>query len=314
MKKAILGILMVSVLLGSVSCSHTPLEDSIEYTTAPRSTSVSAESSSGITTTESPNLNEPTLFVTEEYVHEPDALKLTIDGDGRYRFSMAGVYIEDYRYEIRLAGDAYQVFSLPMEAPVTVYIPRRLLLLRDYVDITKVNDANMDYPVKYEVAFDVESLCSEEPITLQDPFLHAVMTDYLGEGYSEKDLFTVKGIDLDYYRWNSETSFGERYSNTITIRDEKNYEVKVYFYSDFFDTPMEEAPMFISDETLEDLRHMKGLLYCQLSDRSFFAKDAEQRERKAILDQYKLDFILGYRVTKDVWSSEVKEKNKNLSS
>ena len=295
MKKVLAGILAGVMAVVLVSCNERSPKDMLDYTTPPTETTATTESGASTETTASIVLPEPTLTVTEEIDWEHKAVKITLTGDGMYYFpNFSGVYIENYQYELGVnSSGRTQVSPLPMDPPVVLYYQISSYIKRNTpIEICKVDANGKIYRVEYELSLDIASYLSDEPLKLQDEFLHAVMTDYFGGEYSERDLLEIGQLYIGYY--DTDLQSGNRTSNRISITDPKGNYLN-YYHSDFFDTPIDETPSVIPDETLEDLGHFHGLYYVTLTDKS-------DSERMEMYKQLTYQTVRGYEVTKNTWS------------
>lgn len=299
MKKRLAILLVFAMLAALSSCAGTEPADTLDYTTPPVSTETPAETTSDTTgATEKPELPEPTLTVTEEVDWEHNAVKITVSGDGMYYLpQIRGEYIENYRYEVGVnSSGRMQAFPLPMASPVVLYYPISAYK-RDTTptEIVKVDAAGKTYREEYSFSLDIASMLPDEPIELQDEFLHAAMTDFFGGEYSQRDLFSIGELFIDYHRLAFQSY--DREPNLIQIRKESSDTPVNYYYSDFFDTPVEETPSLISDAMLEDLKLFRGLYSLLLQEKW----DSGNREKYIEIMQ---QVATGYEVTelpRDQW-------------
>lgn len=269
MKKRLAILLVLAMLAALSSCAGTEPADTLDYTAPPVSTETPAETTGDTTgATEKPELPEPTLTVTEEVDWEHNAVKITVSGDGMYYLpQIRGEYIENYRYEVGVnSSGRMQAFPLPMASPVVLYYPISAYK-RDTTptEIVKVDAAGKTYREEYSFSLDIASMLPDEPIELQDEFLHAAMTDFFGGEYSQRDLFSIGELFIDYHRLAFQSY--DREPNLIQIRKESSDTPVNYYYSDFFDTPVEETPSLISDAMLEDLKLFRGLYSLLLQEK-----------------------------------------------
>lgn len=269
MKKRLAILLVFAMLAALSSCAGTEPADTLDYTAPPVSTETPAETTGDTTgATEKPELPEPTLTVTEEVDWEHNAVKITVSGDGMYYLpQIRGEYIENYRYEVGVnSSGRMQAFPLPMASPVVLYYPISAYK-RDTTptEIVKVDAAGKTYREEYSFSLDIASMLPDEPIELQDEFLHAAMTDFFGGEYSQRDLFSIGELFIDYHRLAFQSY--DREPNLIQIRKESSDTPVNYYYSDFFDTPVEETPSLISDAMLEDLKLFRGLYSLLLQEK-----------------------------------------------
>lgn len=155
--------------------------DTLDYTTPPAVTTGPESPPDTTAATEPPEVPEPTLTVTEEVDWEHNAVKITVSGDGRYYFpNLRGELIENYRYEIGVnSSGRIQDFPLPMESPVVAYYPISSYIRETSpIEICKVDANGNTYREEYAFSLDIASMLSDEPLELQDEFLHAAMTDF----------------------------------------------------------------------------------------------------------------------------------------
>lgn len=299
MKKRLAILLVLAMLAALSSCAGTEPADTLDYTAPPVSTETPAETTGDTTgATEKPELPEPTLTVTEEVDWEHNAVKITVSGDGMYYLpEIRGEYIENYRYEVGVnSSGRMQAFPLPMASPVVLYYPISAYK-RDTTptEIVKVDAAGKTYREEYSFSLDIASMLPDEPIELQDEFLHAAMTDFFGGEYSQRDLFSIGELFIDYHRLAFQSY--DREPNLIQIRKESSDTPVNYYYSDFFDTPVEETPSLISDAMLEDLKLFRGLYSLLLQEKW----DSGNREKYIEIMQ---QVATGYEVTelpRDQW-------------
>lgn len=299
MKKRLAILLVLAMLAALSSCAGTEPADTLDYTAPPVSTETPAETTGDTTgATEKPELPEPTLTVTEEVDWEHNAVKITVSGDGMYYLpQIRGEYIENYRYEVGVnSSGRMQAFPLPMASPVVLYYPISAYK-RDTTptEIIKVDAAGKTYREEYLFSLDIASMLPDEPIELQDEFLHAAMTDFFGGEYSQRDLFSIGELFIDYHRLAFQSY--DREPNLIQIRKESSDTPVNYYYSDFFDTPVEETPSLISDAMLEDLKLFRGLYSLLLQEKW----DSGNREKYIEIAH---QVATGYEVTelpRDQW-------------
>lgn len=298
MKKHLAILLVFAMLAALSSCAGTEPVDTLDYTTPPVSTEEPADTTSATETPKQPELPEPTLTVTEEVDWGHNAVKITVSGDGMYYFSgVRGEYIENYRYEVRVNSSGWmQDFPLPMASPVVIYYPISSYIRKTKpIEIVKVDAARKTYREEYSFSLDIASMLPDEPIELQDEFLHAAMTDFFGGEYSQRDLFSIGELFIDYHRLAFQSY--DREPNLIQIRRESSDAPVNYYYSDFFDTPVEETPSLISDAMLEDLKLFRGLYSLLLQEKW----DSGNREKYIEIMQ---QVSRGYEVTelpRDQW-------------
>ena len=251
---------------------------------------------------EKPAEPEPTLTVSEEIDWEHKAVKITLTGDGKYYFTgLKGEYVENYKYELGYSSVGNpQAFPLPMESPVVAYIPISsyvsYYLTKDGIDIAKVDANGKIYHVDYEVSLNLAEQFSDEPITLQDEFLHAAMTSYFGGEYSERDLLEIRGFSIDYDQHkpmshDRDSDSMHVYSHLSEDRSKSTY----YAYSKFFDTPVDETPNIIPAVMFEDFKHFHALEYLVLYDKLF-------PEKKELYKQMANEITKKYEVTENTWS------------
>ena len=232
MKKRLAILLVFAMLAALSSCAGTEPADTLDYTTPPVSTETPAETTGDTTgATEKPELPEPTLTVTEEVDWEHNAVKITVSGDGMYYLpQIRGEYIENYRYEVGVnSSGRMQAFPLPMASPVVLYYPISAYK-RDTTptEIVKVDAAGKTYREEYSFSLDIASMLPDEPIELQDEFLHAAMTDFFGGEYSQRDLFSIGELFIDYHRLAFQSY--DREPNLIQIRKESSDTRVNYYY------------------------------------------------------------------------------------
>ena len=121
------------------------------------------------------------------------------------------------------------------------------------------------------------------------------MTDFFGGEYSQRDLFSIGELFIDYHRLAFQSY--DREPNLIQIRKESSDAPVNYYYSDFFDTPVEETPSLISDAMLEDLKLFRGLYSLLLQEKW----DSGNREKYIEIAH---QVATGYEVTelpRDQW-------------
>lgn len=296
MKKMLAGILAGMMLCALVSCADAPPDDPFDYTAPSVTTTESATPSDTTAVIEPPEVPEPTLTVTEEIDWEHKAVKITLSGDGMYYFpSLRGELIENYQYRLGVnSSGRMQDFPLPMESPVVAYYPISSYIRKsNALEICKVDENGKVYREDYTFSLDIASMLSDEPILLQDEFLHAAMTAYFGGEYSERDLLTVGILRIQYNRMAFQSY--DREPNHIQILKELSDTPVNYDFSDFFDVPNEEAPSVISAAMLEDLKLFRGLFSLELSDKY-------DPDRRALYLKIAQETARGYEVTENTWS------------
>lgn len=263
-------MLLACAMLGALSsCAEAEPADTLDYTTPPVVTTEPESPPDTTAATEPPEVPEPTLTVTEEVDWEHNAVKITVSGDGRYYFAegVRGEWIENYCYEIGVnSSGRTQAFHLPMESPMVAYYPiSSYIRTTKPIEICKIDANGNSYYEKYTFSLDIASMLSDEPIELQDEFLHASMTDFFGGEYSQRDLLSVGVLFISYHRMAFQSY--DREPNRISVQKERSDTPTNYYSSDFFDMPNEEAPSIIPEAMLEDLKLFRGLYSLSLVDK-----------------------------------------------
>lgn len=190
---------------------------------------------------------QPKVIVTEEFIPELDAVKITITGEGRYTtVELAPRFIENYQYETVINSHNYynkqqlptQTFSIYM--PIYTYYnptrkPLRITKYHNETDTTSFDEI-------YELKLDPADYFSDDPITMENDRLDAALRAHFGGDYSERDLLCVRGILVQNHNGNPQI-----------ILD--MWEDSLYITLNETET--------LSEELENDLRHFHGLFYCQ---------------------------------------------------
>lgn len=294
--KKLLAIFLACAMLGALSsCAETDPVDTLDYTTPPVVTTGPESPPDTPAATEPPEVPEPTLTVTEEVDWEHNAVKITVSGDGMYYFpNLRGELIENYRYKIGVnSSGRTQDFPLPMESPVIAYYPISSYIRETSpIEICKVDANGNTYREEYTFSLDIASMLSDEPIELQDEFLHAAMTDFFGGEYSQRDLLSVGELFIKYHCMAFQSY--DREPNKIMVQKERSDTPTTYYSSDFFDMPNEEAPSIIPEAMLEDLKLFRGLYSLSLVDKW----DSGNQE---LYLEIAHRVARGYEVTENTW-------------
>lgn len=137
---------------------------------------------------------EPSLSVTEEFIPSLDAVKITISGSGRYTAqSLPARYIEN-------TESAKQ----PHET-LTLYLPTSSYFgfgnIESTIHIEKHNRKGKQFYVDYTLSLDPAQYYSDDPITMNNGVLDALLRGYFGESYSERDLLLVEAIRIQYHEY-----------------------------------------------------------------------------------------------------------------
>ncbi len=194
---------------------------------------------------------QPKVIVTEEFIPELDAVKITITGEGRYAtVELAPRFIENYQYETFINSHNYynkqqtptQTFSIYM--PIyTYYNPtRRPLRITKYHNETDTTS----FDELYELKLNPADYFSDDPITMENDQLDAALRAYFRGDYSERDLLCVRGILVQNFNGKPQV---------ILDTWENGKPDGLYI-------PLDETET-LSEELENDLRHFHGLSYCQ---------------------------------------------------
>ena len=146
------------------------------------------------------------------------------------------------------------------------------------------------YPYENTVALtlDPADYFSDEPLTMNDPFLDAALREYFGGDYSERDLLNIVSLTISYWLINS---YGpnEPYIMFSANNEEDRRIHTYYYYSEFFDEPSDGC----MPETIEeDVRHFHGLTIIVLGDQNGY-RIPEELEQE----------LMPYEVTENIWDS-----------
>ncbi|MBQ8497466.1 MAG: hypothetical protein IJ489_08450 [Clostridia bacterium] len=194
---------------------------------------------------------QPKVIVTEEFIPELDAVKITITGEGRYTtVELAPRFIENYQYETFINTHNFynqqqiptQTFSIYM--PIyTYYNPdRKPLRITKYHNETDTTS----YDEMYELKLNPADYFSDDLITMENDQLDAALRAHFGGDYSERDLLHVTGILVQNHNGNPQI---------ILDTWENGKRDSLYI-------PLDETET-LSEELENDLHHFHGLAYCQ---------------------------------------------------
>ena len=212
---------------------------------------------------------QPKVIVTEEFIPELDAIKITITGEGRYAtIELAPRFIENYQYETFINSHNYynkqqlptQTFSIYL--PIYTYYnldnrPLRITKYHNETDTTSFDEL-------YELKLDPADYFSDDPITMENDQLDAALRAYFRGDYSERDLLCVTGILVQNFNGKPQV---------ILDTWENGKPDGLYISLDETET--------LSAELENDLRHFHGLAYCQRND------NAEDLISDALLEELK---------------------------
>lgn len=212
---------------------------------------------------------QPKVIVTEEFIPELDAVKITITGEGRYTtVELAPRFIENYQYETFINSHNYynkqqlptQTFSIYL--PIYTYYnldnrPLRITKYHNETDTTSFDEL-------YELKLDPADYFSDDPITMENDQLDAALRAYFRGDYSERDLLCITGVLVQNFN-------GKPQVILDTWENGK--------YGGFY-VPLDETET-LSAELENDLRHFHGLAYCQRND------NAEDLISDALLEELK---------------------------
>ncbi|MBQ8496537.1 MAG: hypothetical protein IJ489_03670 [Clostridia bacterium] len=299
MKRFYLLLLFVCFL---TSCSQTPTEDTLVYTT------------SAFQTTETiPILpyEKQTFSFKEEFDIEHDAVKITVESNKKiflaswYPFE----YVENYRYVIVETpmpdGSILKEIATDyMESPLVIYFPISFYKDIQGKTIRVIGEQQKGYDTQsatYTMAFDYESCYSAEPLQMKNEFLHQALTDYFGGEYSERDLLKIEVLYIDYKNFDMNTRIYFPPTITLGYVDAGNYTTKTYHYSDFFEdvTP---KPSLMPSELLEDLSYFPSI-------QSILLRDMDGDEKFEEMEKE----LLPYEVTENTWDQQREENLKTGS-
>lgn len=237
----------------------------------------------------------PTLEVTEEFIAELDAVKITISGNGQYYLpNVKGEYIENYQYRLESSISRPGVMvdrPVPMDSPVVIYLPVSSYCGMGFdrqLSVTSMDESGYPYENTVALTLDPADYFSDEPLTMNDPFLDAALREYFGGDYSERDLLNIVSLTISYWLINS---YGpnEPYIMFSANNEEDRRIHTYYYYSEFFDEPSDGC----MPETIEeDVRHFHGLTVIVLGDQNGY-RIPEELEQE----------LMPYEVTENIWDS-----------
>ena len=203
---------------------------------------------------------EPTLVVTEEFIRELDAVKITITGNGRYQLpGLAKRYIEnddgaDKDGHVITLDAKYAKETLTVYLPVSSYFGQNGAV--QDLEIAKYDENGKYFEDEYVLTLDPAEYYSDAPITMNNRQLDGILHGYFGEHYSEKDLLNVQEITVQYFEYADYPTNPPQMTLRIWngMRD-------VYLYCTLDLAGAESEEIFIA-ELAEDLRHFHGLRAC----------------------------------------------------
>lgn len=239
----------------------------------------------------------PTLTVKEEWIEEYDAVKITLSGNGKYYAAVKGEYVENYQYELvdnsSLTGKHVQ--SLPMESPVVIYLPvsyYRGMTWNQQLDVIKVDENGRCFNETVTLTLNPEEYYSDEPIQMSNPFLDAVLRDYFGGDYSERDLLKIQALTVSYRIYGL---MGIPIDPQISFHIYLGSNESVYQSYDYPDVGFTDSDGVLPSGTLEDLKHFHSLedvaLYQQEGGTELIPDDLYRE-------------LMPYEVTENTWYEE----------
>ncbi len=321
MKRFYLVLLFLCFL---TSCSQTPTEDTLVYTTptfhTTETTVMSISESESIDQTEETTQTETSETISvlpyeeqkfsfkEEFDIEHDAVKITIESNKKiflaswYPFE----YIKNYRYVIVETpmpdGSILKETATDyMESPLVIYFPISFYKDVKGKTLRVIGEQQKGYDTQsatFTMAFDYESCYSDIPLQMKNTFLHQALTDYFGGEYSERDLLEIEVLYIDYQNFDMESRTYLSPSITFGYADAGNYITKTYHYSDFFEDDIEK-PSLMSSEILEDLSYFPTI-------QTILLRDMEGDEKFENVEKN----LLPYEVTENIWDQQ-REENLN---
>ena len=197
---------------------------------------------------------QPKVIVTEEFIPELDAVKITITGEGRYAATeIPARFIENYQYETFInSHNYYNKQQLPTQTfsiyrPIYTYYnpdnrPLRITKYHNETDTTSFDEL-------YELKLSPADYFSDDPITMENDQLDAALRAHFRGDYSERDLLCVTGILVQNFNGKPR----------ITLDTWENGKYGGFYVS------LDETET-LSAELENDLRHFHGLAYCQRND------------------------------------------------
>ena len=151
---------------------------------------------------------DPTLIVTEEFVSELDAVKITISGSGHYTVPALAERLieetEDTEYTVYVNASGHmQVDYLPAKS-LTIYMPVHAYFGEGAINrdlhIVKYGANDHYFYTDYPLTLDPAEYYSDQAITMNNAPLDAVLRGYFDGDYSERDLLCVQSASLYYVR------------------------------------------------------------------------------------------------------------------
>ena len=162
----------------------------------------------------------PEVTVTAEVIPEKDTVKLIFTSDYPLSVQIDPKYIADFKGEVTQNGNAVGYHYEPMESPVVCYIPIGLFYsTHGNFSVTKyvTHDLTHTYKETVTASADFSSCFSDEPITVADPFLDAVLKAEFGGSYSERALSQIRSISVSYRRTDRENAGGVAFKKEPSV-------------------------------------------------------------------------------------------------
>ena len=142
----------------------------------------------------------PQVTAQTEFIQGKDTVKITFTSDYPLYVMTEAKYIVDFQGEIIETEHSQGYLYYEMEPPVVCYVPISLLYKTNGVfKIRKFASDGKSYADTITVDIDFSQYFSNEPITVSDPFLDAVLKKEFGGSYSEEDLSQIGHVQIAYY-------------------------------------------------------------------------------------------------------------------
>ena len=210
----------------------------------------------------------PQVTAQTEFIQEKDTVKITFTSDHPLYVMTEAKYIVDFQGEIIETEHAQGYLYYEMEPPVVCYVPISLLYkTKGVFKIRKFASDGKSYADTITVDIDFSQYFSNEPITVSNPFLDAVLKKEFGGSYSEEDLSQIGHIQIAYYPTKDHGGMDKlepfiriTYHNIEWGMHEGS---SYYAYSDFFEEDWAgEFPMELLDD-MEYFPLLKSITFHQ---------------------------------------------------
>ena len=210
----------------------------------------------------------PQVTAQTEFIQGKDTVKITFTSDHPLYVMTEAKYIVDFEGEIVETEHTVSYIYYSMESPVVCYVPISLLYKTNGVfKIRKFASDGKSYADTITVNVDFSQYFSNEPITVSNPFLDAVLKKEFGGSYSEEDLSRIGHIQIAYYPTKDHGGMDKlepfmriTYHNIEWGMHEGS---SYYAYSDFFEEDWAgEFPMELLDD-MEYFPLLKSITFHQ---------------------------------------------------